>query len=175
MITSNNGLALIKACESCSLSAYPDPMSELGKACTHLGLPATEYTKVPRWQLLDPKPVTIGFGHTGLGCRLGDRIPQETANSLLRMDVHFAEYALFGLELNQNQFDALVSLIFNIGAPAFRNSTMHKLLLAKDYAGAADEFLKWDHAGGKVVQGLLNRRKSERALFLTPITEEGAA
>jgi lysozyme len=173
MLMSDRGLKLLKAFESCSLTAYPDPKSELGEACTHLGFKVTEYTKVPRWQLLDPKPVTIGWGCTG-GFKLGDTIPQATADSLLRMRVHFCEYALHGIEgLNQNQFDALASLIFNIGNAAFNGSTLRKYLVLKDYHAAAGEFEKWDYASGHVVQGLLNRRKAERALFLTPI-EEGA-
>jgi lysozyme len=175
MITSNNGLALIKASESCSLTAYPDPASELGQACSHMGLKMTEYQQVPRWQLLKADPVTIGWGHTGLSCKLGNVIPQALANDILKMDVHFAEAPLFDLGLNQNQFDALVSLIFNIGARAFHASTLLVKLKARDYPGAADEFLKWDHAGGQVLPGLLNRRKAERALFLTPMAEEGAA
>lgn len=175
MPTSNNGLNLIKDYESCSLTAYPDPKSELGEACTHLGFKLTEYRQVPRWQLLNPDPVTEGWGHAGPSVKLGDSITQETADALLRMDVHFAEYALTGIELNQNQFDALVSLVFNIGNAAFNGSSLRGLLAARHYNAASLEFLKWDHAHGRVVQGLLNRRKAEQALFLTPVIAEGAA
>ncbi len=174
MITSDLGIKLIKASESCVLTAYPDPASPLGRACTSRGLRGTEYRKVPRWQLLKADPVTIGWGHTGSSVKLGDVHTQETADALLRMDLKYAEYALFGLELNQNQFDALVSFIFNEGAKAFRDSTLAKRLRAGDFVGAADQFLRWDHAGGRIVAGLTNRRKAERALFLTPV-EEGAA
>lgn len=181
MITSDNGLRLIKAAESCSLIAYPDPESELGQACSHLGLRPTEYVQVPNWQALDPHPVTIGWGHTGPSIKLGDVWDQATADAILRMDVHYAEYALHGLELNQNQFDALVSLVFNIGNHEFNHggpnggpSHILKYLQAKNYAAAAGEFLKWDRSAGHEVQGLLNRRKAERALFLTP-AGEGAA
>jgi lysozyme len=175
MHTSDKGLKLIKAAESCHLSAYPDPASPLGKACTKLGLPMSQYTKVPRWQLLKANPVTIGWGHTGPSVKLGDKIDQKTADSLLRMDLKYAETALWGLTLNQNQFDALVSLIYNIGFGNFSRSTLLKCLRAGDYEGAADEFIKWNKAGGHVLNGLTNRRKAERALFLTPEEEEGAA
>lgn len=176
MITSDTGLKLIKAAESCVLTAYPDPASELGKACAALHLPLQQYTKVPRWQLLKADPVTIGWGTTGEGYRLGDKISQDIADSLLRVSIHFAEFTLSDYKgLNQNQFDALVSLIYNIGSKAFRASTLAMCLRRKDFAGAADQFLKWIHAGGTELPGLVNRRKAERALFLTPCHEEGVA
>lgn len=183
MPTSNNGLNIIKDSESCSLIAYPDPESELGQACEHFGLKLTAYQQVPRWQLLKANPVTIGWGHTGPSVKLGDKISQETADALLRMDVHFAEYALFGIDgLNQNQFDALVSLVYNIGGEEFNHGgpgggPSHILLhlRAGDYPAAANEFLKWDHSKGRVVPGLLNRRKAEQTLFLSPVSVEGAA
>jgi hypothetical protein len=68
--------------------------------------------------------------------------------------------------LTQNQFDALVSLVYNIGQTAFSNSTLLKKLNAKDYQGAADQFLRWNKGGGKVMKGLVRRREAERALFL---------
>ena len=67
--------------------------------------------------------------------------------------------------LTQNQFDALVSLVFNVGSkPLYL--TLGTKLNAGDYAGAADEFMKWCHAGGVEVAGLLRRREAERLLFL---------
>lgn len=68
--------------------------------------------------------------------------------------------------INQNQFDALVSLTYNIGSGAFKNSTLLKKLNKGDYQGAADQFLVWNKAGGKVMKGLVRRREAERALFL---------
>ncbi|MDU4063032.1 MAG: lysozyme [Acinetobacter baumannii] len=68
--------------------------------------------------------------------------------------------------LTQNQFDALVSLTYNIGSGAFNNSTLLKKLNKGDYQGAADQFLVWNKAGGKVMKGLVRRREAERALFL---------
>ncbi|WP_312069487.1 lysozyme, partial [Acinetobacter sp.] len=73
---------------------------------------------------------------------------------------------LVKVPLSQNQFDALVSLTYNIGSTAFKNSTLLKKLNAKDYAGAADQFLRWNKGGGKVLKGLVRRREAERALFL---------
>ena len=67
--------------------------------------------------------------------------------------------------LTQNQFDALVSLTYNIGSGAFNNSTLLKLNKG-DYQGAADQFLVWNKADGKVMKGLVRRREAERALFL---------
>ena len=67
------------------------------------------------------------------------------------------------MQLNQNQFDALVSLVFNIGTGAFARSTLLKRLNVGDYNGAAEAFLMWRNAGGKPI--LLNRRKREKALF----------
>ena len=72
--------------------------------------------------------------------------------------------------LNQNQFDALVSWTFNLGPGNLRSSTLLKRLNAGDYRGAADEFLKWNKADGKVLPGLTKRREAERALFLEPVT-----
>lgn len=71
--------------------------------------------------------------------------------------------------LNQNQFDALVSFAYNLGLGALQESTLLKLLNSGDYAGAADEFPKWDRAGGHVVGGLERRRMAEQALFLQPV------
>jgi len=69
--------------------------------------------------------------------------------------------------LNQNQFDALVSLAYNIGSSAFKSSTLVKKLNAGDYKGAADQFNVWVNAGGKRMQGLVSRRDREKLLFLS--------
>lgn len=70
--------------------------------------------------------------------------------------------------INQNQFDALLSLAYNIGSTAFKNSTLVKKLNAGDILGAADQFNVWVNAGGKRMQGLVNRRKAEKELFKKP-------
>jgi lysozyme len=69
--------------------------------------------------------------------------------------------------LSQNQFDALVSLAYNIGTNAFSGSTLVKKLNSNDFRGAADQFDVWVNAGGKRMQGLVNRRGKEKALFLS--------
>ena len=71
------------------------------------------------------------------------------------------------VELTQGQFDALVSFAYNVGSRALSTSTLLKKLNAGDIKGAADEFLRWNKSGGKVMPGLTNRRKAERALFLS--------
>ena len=116
---------------------------------------------------------TIGYGHTGADVFINDTITQEEADNLLAIDLHHAESAIYTyvkVALNQNQFDALVSLIYNIGSGAFSTSTVLRLLNANDIDGAADAFLMWDKTNGAVNQGLLNRRKAERTYFLAPET-----
>lgn len=76
--------------------------------------------------------------------------------------------------LNDNQFGALVSFTYNLGAANLRKSTLVKKLNAGDYAGAAKEFARWDRAGGKVLPGLTKRRAAEAALFLAPVGKESA-
>ena len=73
---------------------------------------------------------------------------------------------LVKVPLTQNQFDALVSLTYNIGTGAFEKSTLLKKLNTGDYQGAADQFTVWNKGGGKVLQGLVNRRAKEKEVFL---------
>lgn len=111
---------------------------------------------------------TIGVGHT-LGVKMGDQITKEQAEEFLRADLEDAEYAVNKyvlMPINQNQFDALVSFVFNLGSGAFKGSTLLKRLNAGLYQEAANEFLKWNRAGGVVLQGLVNRRAAERTMFL---------
>ncbi|MNQ87056.1 Lysozyme RrrD [compost metagenome] len=67
----------------------------------------------------------------------------------------------------QEQFDALVSFTYNLGINALKGSTLLRKLNSGDYEGAADEFLKWNKAGGKILSGLTRRREAERMLFLS--------
>lgn len=111
---------------------------------------------------------TIGYGHTK-GVKMGDRITNAQAEEYLRHDIAWAQDAVNSLvkvRLTQNQFDALVSFVFNVGASAFAKSTLLRMLNDGDYKGAADQFLRWDKQGGKVLRGLTKRRAEERALFL---------
>nr|WP_241389545.1 lysozyme [Serratia proteamaculans]ANV21598.1 Mur1 [Serratia proteamaculans]ULG13358.1 Mur1 [Serratia proteamaculans]ULG13571.1 Mur1 [Serratia proteamaculans]ULG13683.1 Mur1 [Serratia proteamaculans]ULG15134.1 Mur1 [Serratia proteamaculans] len=111
---------------------------------------------------------TIGYGHTA-GVGPDDVITEEQAISFLRQDVAESERAVnqyVHVPLTQNQFDALVSFVFNLGVGNFRTSTLLKKLNAGDYDGAAQEFGRWIHAGGKALPGLVRRREAESALFL---------
>lgn len=155
--TSEAGVSLIEHFESCRLTAYWDPY---GKC----------------W--------TIGWGHTGLDVYEGLVIRQADADALLAQDLIDRENAIkkffADVQLTRGQFDALVSFLFNVG-PGRRGfksglfvlgnsgkpSTLALKVLARDNAGAADEFLKWIYAGGVPLSGLERRRKAERQLFLT--------
>lgn len=111
--------------------------------------------------------LTIGYGHTA-GVRAGDQITAEQAEQFLREDVQIFEKTVHDavhVSISQAQFDALVSLVFNIGAGAFRRSTLLAKLNAGDYSGAAQEFVRWNQAGGRVLAGLTRRRLAERDLF----------
>lgn len=146
MQTSDKGIALIKQFEGCKLTAYQD--------------------SVGVW--------TIGYGWTqpvdGKPIRAGMTIKQETAERLLKTGLVSYESdvsRLVKVGLTQWQFDALVSFTYNLGARSLSTSTLLRKLNAGDYAGAADEFLCWNKAGGKVLNGLTRRREAERALFLS--------
>lgn len=158
MTTSTAGINLIKQFEGCKLEAYLCP------------------AKVP----------TIGYGST-FGVRMGDRITQEEAERRLRKDLVKFECIVedaLTVPASQNQFDAMVSLCYNIGPgnpklnmPGFLTSSVLRRFLAGDIAGAADAFLMWNKGGGRVLPGLVRRRKAERELFLSeaPRKENAAA
>jgi lysozyme len=112
---------------------------------------------------------TIGYGHTS-GVRPGDIIDEAQAGIFLRRDVAASENIVrrfVTVALNQHQFDALVSFVFNLGSGNFAASTLLRKLNASDYAGAAEEFSRWVHADGKPLPGLVRRREAERHLFMT--------
>ncbi|MHC3123230.1 lysozyme [Acinetobacter sp. GN11] len=116
---------------------------------------------------------TIGTGTTiypnGFKVKKGDTCTPEQAKAYFKHDLAKFEKTVnesVTVSLTQNQFDALVSLTYNIGSGAFKNSTLLKLLNKGDLLGAADQFLVWNKAGGKVMKGLVRRREAERALFL---------
>lgn len=141
MNTSQQGIELIKKFEGVRYQAYLDSV----------GIP------------------TIGVGHTR-GVVMGDKIDDRQVDEFLRQDLESAEYAVNSLvkvELRQTQFDALVSLVFNIGSGAFARSTLLKLLNKGRQDMAADQFGRWNMAGGKVLLGLTKRRAAERLLFMS--------
>lgn len=141
MRVSSKGLAIIKAAEGLRLSPY---------RCS-AGV----------W--------TIGYGSTRGVTKNTGAITEEQALVRLKMDVlNEADRPLKNLvrvNLNQNQYDALASLVFNIGQGNFKSSTLRQKLNRGDYEGAAGEFWKWRRAGGKVLPGLVKRREVEEKLF----------
>lgn len=147
MKTNDAGVALIKQFEGLRLEAYADP---------------AHGWKVP----------TIGYGHTDAAgapkVYKGMKITAQKADEILRADLGQYEQAVNAavtVPLNENQFAALVSFTFNLGAGNLRSSTLLRKLNVRDYTGAAAEFPKWNKAGGKVLAGLTKRRNAERALF----------
>lgn len=120
---------------------------------------------------------TIGYGHTQ-NVRAGQRIDQAQAESFLKADVAKFEKGVektlleFGTKVKPHQFDALVIFSFNVGLKAFQKSTMAKKLYLMNnndqvsVNAVANQFDRWNKAGGKVVQGLVNRRAKEKLLFL---------
>jgi len=111
---------------------------------------------------------TIGYGHTK-NVKQGDVITEGQAEILLIYDLFDFENCIkknVTIPLTQNQFDALVSLCFNIGCGNFLKSTLLKKLNEGKIAEAAKEFLKWNKADGKELAGLTKRRQEEMELFL---------
>jgi lysozyme len=106
---------------------------------------------------------TIGYGFTK-GVKLGDRMTAAEAEVRLAEEL---ERFTPDCDGTHNQLAAMTCLAFNIGKSAFDGSTVKRKHLAGDFAGAADAFLLWNKAGGKVVPGLVKRRTSERELYLT--------
>jgi lysozyme len=141
MRTGNAGLDLVKRSESLVLKAYLCP--------AHV------------W--------TIGYGHTR-GVKMGDTCTEEQAIDWLKEDLRDAEAivdATVDVPLSQNQFDALVSFVFNVGGGAFKTSTLLRLLNRGEYSRAAEQLDRWNKAAGQVLAGLTTRRAAERALFET--------
>ena len=97
------------------------------------------------------------------------KISKEQAERMLLNDVQRFEPEVEHLvtaPLSQNQWDALISFTYNLGAANLESSTLRRLLNAGDYAGAAEQFPRWNKAGGRVLPGLVRRRAAEQALFM---------
>ena len=112
---------------------------------------------------------TVGVGSTR-DVHAGMVITQTEADERLREDLQDAEAAverLVKVQLTDNEFSALVSLVFNIGSGAFSHSTLLRMLNSGDRKGAALQFKRWNRGGGKVLPGLVKRRAAETALFQT--------
>lgn len=139
MKTSERGYSLIKQFEGCRLAAYKDSV----------GIP------------------TIGYGHTH-GVTMDLACSQEEADSWLKVDAVWAEACVNSHAvklLTQNQFDALVSFVFNLGCEAFTGSSLLRAINRGDFMTAANEFLRWIHAGQQILPGLVRRRTAEKDLF----------
>ena len=119
---------------------------------------------------LDPVGIpTVCYGHMDRRLKIGTRYTRAQCEQFLYEDTESAQQAvkdLVTVPLTQNQYDALVSLVFNIGRPAFARSALLKKLNEEDYAGAAQEFPRWVYAKGQKLPGLVTRRNSEMELFL---------
>ena len=142
MKSSKNCINLIKCFEGCRYKAY-------------------KQTKNDVW--------TIGYGHTE-NVKENDVITEFDAENFLKIDLQKFEYAInkLSLELNQNEFDALVSFVFNVGIGNFESSTMLKLLKAQKKNEAASQFDRWIYQGKTILPGLVKRRQAEKELFLRP-------
>lgn len=150
MTASENGIRIIKQFEGLVLHAYKDPGSKNGL------------------------PITIGYGSTmyknGKKIQLGDTITKEEAIDLLHWEVENKTSVLRGmnLKLNQNQFDAVTSLIYNIGIGAFMTSTLLKRIRYNpNDPDIRNQFGRWIYNDGKVLDDLVRRRKLEADLYFT--------
>jgi len=113
---------------------------------------------------------TIGVGHTGGGVTKGMKITMEQAEHFLTEDLFVAEGAvrrLVEVPLKQNQFDALVSFVFNLGEGNFKKSTLLRVINStpNDYGKITTQFLRWNKAAGKILKGLTDRREDEAKLY----------
>ena len=145
MKISRSGIDLITRWEGCKLTAYKDGGGV--------------------W--------TIGYGHTSAAgapeVKAGLKISLPDAKEIFVRDVVKYEAAVDKANnrpMTQGQFDAMVSLAFNVGAAGFESSTLVKKLNAHDYLGASGEFVRWNRAAGKPMLGLTRRRAAERDHFL---------
>ena len=139
MRISQEGVNLIKHFEGCRLEAYKCPAGV--------------------W--------TVGYGHTK-GVKEGDAIEQEAAEAFLIEDLEAFEQAvarLVKVPITQQQFDALVSFTFNLGAGNLAASTLLRKLNNYQYAEVPEQMMRWVKAGGQVLDGLVRRRAAEAALF----------
>ena len=141
MKTSDKGLDLIKKYEGLRLTAYKPVSTE--------------------------KYYTIGYGHYGKDVTPGMTITKEKADEYLKSDVKTAEKAVNNLDkgFNQNQFDALVSFTYNVGT-----GNLKKLASGRTVDEIGDKITLYTKAGGKVLTGLVRRRKEEQALYKTPVS-----
>lgn len=148
MQLSQNGLNFIKGFEGFKAIPYPD-----SAGIATIGYGTIMYPSGTRVTMYDPA------------------ITEAQAEQYLAHDIASKTSNVSNMltsQVNQNQFDALVSFTYNLGVNALHGSTLLKLVNDNDFDNAAPEFLKWNHAGGVVVAGLTRRRAAEKGLFSTP-------
>lgn len=162
-----DGIAFIKEFEGCFLLSYPDPASELARACRKAGISAyTRYTEIPDWQNLKGAPWTIGWGATGpdIGPQMQWTQEQADARLLIELEEHMEyvrkQLAFQDLTATPNQFAALTSFTYNCGPSNLRR------VLSNGLEGFPDKVLLFNKAQGQVLPGLTRRREAERKLFL---------
>lgn len=154
MQMSQHGLALLTQWEGCELKVYNDAAGLPTIGVGHL---------LTKSELMSGK-INIG----GVPVKYADGITQQQAEALLSQDLGPTEQAVNNgvkVALSQNQFDALTSFTFNVGVAAFSGSTLLKLLNQGQYDQVPTQLLRWTRAGGRVVQGLVNRRQNEIKLW----------
>ena len=145
MKTNAEGKALIKDFEKLRLKAYLCPA----------GVPTISYGCT---RYADGSPVN-----------LGDTITREEAEKLFESLINDFERYILNLtkvDLNSNQFSALVSFSFNVGIGNFKKSTLLKKVNTGDFTGASSEFNRWIYSNGKKLRGLIRRREAEKELFI---------
>lgn len=151
MKVSTVGRQMIEAFEGCVLHAYPDPAT-------------------------GGEPWTIGYGHT-VGVQPGQVITQAQADQMLSIDLDNVygpgvQAAIAGAPTTQNQFDAMVSLAFNIGVAAFKGSSVCRMHVAGNHQAASESFVLWNHAAGRALDALTRRRMAEAALYMKADTPQ---
>lgn len=155
MKTTNEALELIKSFEGCRLVAYDD----------------LQPNKIITSMSQVKGTLTIGYGHTA-GVTVGQVITKEQADNMFKSDLKkYEKYVTDNvkLELNENQFSALVSFCYNCGV-----GNLKTLVKGRTASQIAEAILLYNKAGGQVLKGLVRRREAERKLFLTPVSNSVA-
>ena len=157
------------------MRSYADPASPLGRTIQRQGRWSAylkcQWDTPPSMSQMVGAPWTIGYGTTGPD--VGPKTVWTVAKCKARYDAHVRQFLSSVTPLitlpepvGAHEVAALLSLAYNIGASALRSSTLLRKFNAGDRQGAADQFLRWNKAQGKVLPGLTARRQRERALFL---------
>lgn len=174
MRVSQAGQAQIKKFESFREFAYPDPASPLGRATVgirEIGFAPFDTLQLPQGcESLSGAPWTVGYGFIE-GVTRKSRISRTQADARLVEELEEYEdgvYSACKVRPNQNQFDAMVSLAWNVGISGVQNSTVMKAHNRGDVMSASRAFGLWNKAGGKVSSGLTRRRALESAMYLRP-------